>query len=88
MQEKKVFCLEVSERNGQSQVFKKSTDMSVIGCTAQRYESTLPVYYYYSFIREWFVLRENMDVWRENMSSKYTTPPVKMIDDRWAGLLV
>ncbi len=67
MQEKKVFCLEVSERNGQSQVFKKSTDMSVIGCTAQRYESTLPVYYYYSCIREWFVLCENMDVWRENM---------------------
>ncbi len=22
------------------------------------------------------------------MSSKYTTPPVKMIDDRWAGLPV
>ncbi len=22
------------------------------------------------------------------VSSKYTTPPVKMIDDRWAGLLV
>ncbi len=38
---KKVWRLEVSERNGQSQVFKKSTDMSVIGYTAQRYESTL-----------------------------------------------
>ncbi len=24
----------------------------------------------------------------ENYSSKYTTPPVKMIDDRWAGLPV
>ncbi len=25
---------------------------------------------------------------RYNGSSKYTTPPVKMIDDRWAGLPV
>ncbi len=33
--------LELSERNGQSQVFKKSTDMSVIGYIAQRYENTL-----------------------------------------------
>ncbi len=25
---------------------------------------------------------------KEEVSSKYTTPPVKMIDDRWAGLPV
>ncbi len=25
---------------------------------------------------------------KNNISSKYTTPPVKMIDDRWAGLPV
>ncbi len=24
----------------------------------------------------------------DDISSKYTTPPVKMIDDRWAGLPV
>ncbi len=31
--------LEASERNGESQAFKKSTDMSVIGHIGQRYEN-------------------------------------------------
>lgn len=38
---KKVWRLEVSERNGQSQVFKKSMDMSVIGYIVEHYENTL-----------------------------------------------
>ncbi len=71
--------------NGISEINQLFDDILIIWPAPVYLVTHFSFYYYYYYYLLHFVLstRDN-----KTISSKYTTPPVKMIDDRWAGLPV